>query len=67
MHVLLKRAQRESGQSLANFKQKRFHTEKERGIFEEAWDLTKGLRESMLARPGEVDRPTVLEMLQRIE
>ncbi len=73
-HVLLKRSpsmDRDSrhsglhGLNLANAKQKFAYTEKERYIFDEAWELTNGLRESLLPRPegDAVVRPSVLQML----
>ena len=51
--------------NLGSGTQKFLYTEKERRVFEEAWHMTQGLRESLLLKPGTaVAERSVLEMLQ---
>ena len=65
VHVLLKRSRWDAGMNLGNRTQKFLYTEKETRVFEEAWHMTQGLRESLLLKPGTaVAERSVLEMLQ---
>ena len=61
VHVLLKRSQRDSGQSPANMKQKFAYTEKERIIFDEAWDVSSGFRDSLVSK-SVVASPNIMEL-----
>ena len=50
VHVLLKRSRWDAGMNLGSGTQKFLYTEKERRVFEEAWHMTQGLRESLLLK-----------------
>ena len=78
VQVLKKKKLREEGRAAVyveqNHRPQLLYTEEDRGLMEEAWELTTAHREDLAGRPGNPqaapmlqDRPSVLDMLRRRE
>ena len=77
MQVLKKKKLREEGKAAVyveqNHRAQLMYTEEDRGVMQEAWEMTTAHREDLAGRPGNpqaapavVDRPSVLDMLRTV-